>query len=308
MPNLAALFFIAFLVTFGGPVSAGEVKRQQNFASEALSGPMRYSIYLPDAYRADPQAGFPVVYLLHGYGANENEWLDFGNADWSLDRMITDGKIPPFIAVMPYAAKSWYVDSAAQGGPGDYETAIIRDLPAHIEQTYRIMPGRAGRYIAGLSMGGYGAMRFAFFHPGRYQAAASLSGALFEDTGIPSFEGPIDSSDAAFQEQAAYWFQGAYGQPFDAAVFRRLNPFSHIGLLAQSAAVPEILIMSGNDDFFDFDKGSMALHTALKRADIDAELTIEPGGHDWSLWRAQFPHVMRFFAGALKKAGAGNGH
>jgi S-formylglutathione hydrolase FrmB len=150
-------------------------------------------------------------------------------------------------------------------------------------------------------------MRFAFFHPDRYQAVASLSGALFEDVGIPSFAGPVESGDAAMQEQAEFWFLGAYGRSFDADIFRQRNPFNRIGELAGGGHAPDILIMSGNEDFFGFHKGSAALHAALQRANIESELLIEDGGHEWDLWRAQFPRVMQFLAGAFRKAGAGSG-
>jgi enterochelin esterase family protein len=297
--------FVLLLISWIGPVQAGEVSRDRTFLSQALAGPMRYSLYLPDAYREQADARFPVVYLLHGYGADNNEWLDFGRADETFDRLIASGQIPPFIAVMPYAEKSWSVDSASLGGPGDYETAIVRDLAAHIEANYRATPERRARFIAGLSMGGYGAMRFAFFHPDRFQAAATLSGALFEDVGIPSFAGRVETGDADMQEQADFWFLGAYGRPFDAGIFLERNPFSRIGELGGGA--PEILIMSGSDDFFGFHKGSAALHAALKRAGIESELLIEDGGHEWELWRAQFPHVMQFLARALEKADASSG-
>lgn len=287
--NIFSILLILSFIAIG-PAAAGEVKREQSFPCEALNGPMRYSLYLPDAYHSQPEARFPVVYLLHGYGADDREWFDLGKADEALDRMIANKEIPPLIAVMPFAGKSWYVDSAELGGPGDYETAIVRDLATHIEQTYRVRPGREGRFIAGLSMGGYGAIRIAFFHPERYQAVASLSGALFED------------GDGSIEEQAEYWFLGAYGRPFNGDIFRRRNPFSRIEMLASGEIVPKILIMSGDDDYFGFDKGSAALHAALQRADIKAELIIENGGHEWSLWRKQFPRVMRFFVQALKES------
>ena len=308
MPNHILTCLIALSFSWIGPVAAGEVKRDQSFLSQALDGPMRYSLYLPDAYHSQPEARFPVIYLLHGYGADNREWLDFGKADETLDRMISSQEIPPFIAVMPYAGKSWYVDSVELGGPGDFETAIVRDLVTHLNAAYRVLPGRGGRYIAGLSMGGYGAMRFAFFHPKRYQAVASLSGALFEGVGIPSVEGPIEGGDASIEEQAEYWFHGAFGRPFSANTFRRRNPFSRIETLARGGVIPEILIMSGDDDYFGFDKGSAALYAALQRADIKAELIIEDGGHEWRMWRSQFPRVMRFFAQALKDAESKNDH
>ncbi|MBX2806379.1 MAG: esterase family protein [Hyphomicrobiales bacterium] len=308
MAKLVSPLLAALLVIWTASAHAGSVKTDQSVFSEALDGQMRYSIYLPDAYHTDPEDRFPVVYLLHGYGANNNEWLEFGHAGDVLDRLIGSGQIPPFIAVMPFAEKSWYVDSAEIGGPGNYETAIVRDLPAKIDEAYRTISARSGRYVAGLSMGGYGAMRFAFFHPGRYRAAASLSGALFRDIGIPSIDAPIEEGDAVTQEKAEFWFQGAYGRPFDAGVYRDRSPFGRVNALSEHAEQPEILIMSGDDDYFRFYEGSADLYAAMRRATLPAELRIENGGHDWELWREQFPRVMRFFAEALVRGRNGGGH
>jgi len=293
---LAWAMLAAGALVFASAAPAGEIRSGLTFQSDALKGPMRYSLYLPDGYEEAPGKRFPVVYLLHGYGANDREWVQLGNVDAILDRMIRARQIPPIVAVMPFAAKSWYVDSAALGGPGDYETAIVRDLMAHVESRYRVVAQRKGRVIAGLSMGGYGALRLAFFHPRRFAAAASLSGALYRDVGIPGVEGPIEEAG----DKAKQWYRGAYGRPFDPAIYRERNPFSRIPALSRMTTPPKILITSGDDDYFDFYEGSAALFIALRRAGIAAELRIDDGGHDWDLWRSQFPQVIRFLSAAMK--------
>jgi enterochelin esterase family protein len=274
---------------------AGELRTGLSFTSRALGAPLRYSLYLPDAYARQPERRFSVIYLLHGYGGNDREWTERGEADAILDRLIEDGEAPPVIAVMPDASKSWYVDSAALGGPGDYESAIAGDLVAHIDASYRTIARREGRAIAGLSMGGYGALRLAFFNPGRFAATASLSGALYETVGIPGVDGPVE---AALQD-AERWYHGAYGRPFDIAAYIARNPFSRIGELSRIEAPPKILITTGDDDYFKFYEGSCALFVALRRAGLAAELRVDDGGHDWNLWRRQFPQVMRFFTKTL---------
>ena len=91
-------------------VHAGEVRTGLQFQSRALAKAFTYSLYLPDAYAAEPGRRFPVVYLLHGYGGNDRQWIEGGKADETLDRLIGEGAIPPVIAVMPDASNSWYVD------------------------------------------------------------------------------------------------------------------------------------------------------------------------------------------------------
>lgn len=284
------------LALFLGVARAGEVRTGLSAQSPALNGAMTYSLYLPDAYRENPARQFPVVYLLHGYGANDREWLELGKVDVALDRLIVEEIIPPVIAVMPYGAKSWYVDSAALGGPGDYETAIMQDLIDHIDRSYRTIAERRGRLIAGLSMGGYGALRMAFFHPDRFSAVASLSGALYETVGIPGVDKPVEQA----QEEAEHWYRGAYGRPFDAAIYKARSPFSRVAALSRMENPPKVLIMSGDDDYFRFYEGSAALFESLRRAGVPSELRIDDGGHDWELWRRQFPAVMRFLTRDLQ--------
>jgi enterochelin esterase family protein len=144
-------------------------------------------------------------------------------------------------------------------------------------------------------MGGYGALRLAFFAPERFAATASLSGALHETVGIPGVERPV----ATALQDAERWYHGAYGRPFDIATYIARNPFSRIGELSRMQAPPKILITTGDDDYFKFYEGSCALFVALRRAGLAAELRVDDGGHDWQLWGKQFPEIMRFFAKAL---------
>jgi enterochelin esterase family protein len=287
---------LAAIWLFAKPTGAGEVRAGLGFRSEALAATLPYSLYLPDAYAAEPTRRFPVIYLLHGYGAGDREWIELGRAAETLDRLIASGEAPPMIAVMPYGTKSWYVDSAALGGPGDYETAIVRDLPEHIESAYRARTDREGRAIAGLSMGGYGALRLAFFHPARYIAAASLSGALYDGVGIPDVGKPVAEAAA----EAEQWYFGAYGRPFDPRIYLARSPFSQVAMLGGMERPPSVLIACGDDDYFKFYEGAAAMFTALRNAGLPAELRIEDGGHDWPLWARQFPEVLRFFAKAFE--------
>lgn len=278
------------LVVFSLPAGAGELRAGLSVQSKALAGPLAYSLYLPEGYKGSSRR-YPVVYLLHGYGANEREWASKGDIAAILDDMIAKSELPPVIAIMPYGAKSWYVDSAEFGGPGDYETAIMRDLIGHIDASYRTMKDRGGRAIAGLSMGGFGALRLAFFHPGKFAATASLSGSLYNEVGIPGVERPVE---AALTE-AEKWFRGAFGQPFDPYIYQLRNPFSKVQSLTLMKDPPKVMITVGDDDYFKFHYGSLALFTEMRRARLPVELRVDDGGHDWALWRKQIRQVLSFF-------------
>ena len=166
-----------FLSTNG---ARAELYWSRDFDSAALGAKMKYSIYLPSGYHAPKQQKqrHPTVYLLHGVGDNERAWPSWGGVEATLDQMIASKALSPMIVVMLASKRSWYVDSADIGGPGNYATAVRDDLRAHIKKRYCARTDRGGRAIAGLSMGGFGAMRLAFERPEIYRAVGAMSSAL----------------------------------------------------------------------------------------------------------------------------------
>nr|CAD7024064.1 esterase/lipase [Rhizobium sp. P007] len=108
-----------------GSAFAGHIQ-DATFHSAALNAPLPVNIYRPEG--PPPENGWPVLYLLHGHDGDQNSWRDLGNIEKTLDTLIEAGAIRPLVVVMPGVKNSWYVDSAAVGGPGDYETALTGDL------------------------------------------------------------------------------------------------------------------------------------------------------------------------------------
>ena len=140
----------------------------------ALSDPTRVRVLLPAGYRSDATRRYPVLYLLHGANSDDTSWTRFGDAERITARA-------PMIVVMPDGgAQGWYTDWYA----GDrtvqprWEAYHVGELVPWIDATYRTVAAKRGRAIAGLSMGGYGALSYAARHPDTFAAAASFSGAL----------------------------------------------------------------------------------------------------------------------------------
>ena len=173
------------------------------FTTPALSGTTPVRVLLPAGY-ASSDRHYPVLYLLHGccnYDVSgAASWTVHGDAE-----ALTAGL--PLIVVMPDSGaggfySDWYNNGS--GGPPMYETYDINELIPWVDQHYRTIPDRTGRVLAGLSMGGYGAMELAARHPDMFVAAASFSGAV--DNMDPDFGG----ADAAFpaldgQMPASVW-------------------------------------------------------------------------------------------------------
>jgi S-formylglutathione hydrolase FrmB len=289
LPPLTLLLVLALLPAArpASAASGGTTRAHLSFESAALGRPLHYAIYLPPGYDEEGARRYPVVYLLHGLGGRGTDWLAMGGLAATADRLIGAGEIPPVIVVMPDGADSWYVDSAAVGGPGDYQTAIGRDLIAHVDATWRTAAHRGGRAIAGLSMGGYGALRLAFMRPDMYTAVAGLSAAVFPD---------VATADAA--PGGLGIFRAAFGAPFDPVRFDRLNVY---GLVDDLAAVeddpPGVYLTCGDDDGFGLWRTNIGLFLDLRDAGVPVEFRMTDGGHTWSLWGAEMANVLRFFAG-----------
>ena len=157
---IAALFAFALCAT----ATASTITTRE-FDSPALQRKWSYVAYLPTDYdRSDTR--YPVLYLLHGNGQKAYDWVASGHIQQTADRLIASGEIPPAIIVIPEAGTTWYVDRKER-----METAVMQDLLPEVQQRFRTIEKREGRVIAGLSMGGYGAARFALKYPEVFAAA-----------------------------------------------------------------------------------------------------------------------------------------
>lgn len=289
-----ALFFAATVsaVFFSGhSASAGTVLEGQSLQSTALGRDLTYNVYLPEGHGEEGRR-FPTAFLLHGRSAGRDQWLRDGHVAATLDAMIASGELPPMIAVMPDAGNSWYVDSASIGGPGDFETAISRDLVREIDTRFQTLASRDSRAIAGLSMGGFGALRIAFRHPEVFGAVAGMSPAIWKPGGQSWRTGPASMAP----EAAAQRFPGTTGTRFDLGVLESQLPFAHVPTVTKLQDPPEILITVGDDDHLGFYDGAVELYLDLRNGGMKPELRVADGGHDWRHWRPMSREVFSFFA------------
>ena len=262
------------------------VLRDLAIPSPALGQTIPCSVTLPDGYYRDPTRRFPVLLLLHGTDGTANDWLDAGGL---ADASTADGALR-FIVVTPGAGNSWYVDN----GPVAWETALLDDLLPAIDARFRTIQGRAGRAIAGLSMGGYGAIHLALRHPDQFAAVASLSGALYAP------DDPLTDDDIAD-------FHGAFGDPFDPDLFARQSVYTDLSELPADVPPPRVYLASGSQDQFGFDVSAMRLYQALKQHNVPATLVVRADyDHGWQFWHDDLGAVLAFASDALQLAAAGS--
>ena len=230
-----------------------------------------FTAIVPD----DKTGPFPVFYLLHGLSDDHTAWTRRS----SIERYVAG---LPLIVVMPNGERGFYTD-AKDRPKAAYETNIVRDIVGFVDRMFQTIPAREGRVIAGLSMGGYGAVKLALKYPDLFCAAVSHSGAV----GFARRD--FGASDAWASEWRPVLGPSPSGGPDD--------PFA----LAENmdhAKLPALRIDCGVDDFLiEENRAFDALLTAL---DIPHEYKEHPGGHTWGYWDSHVQETIAFFKRILK--------
>jgi S-formylglutathione hydrolase FrmB len=260
-------------------LASTDVLEPASWWSPALGRELPYLVYPA----GEPSKGAPVVYLLHGHGGNEWDWVRAGGAVDTALTLVEAGRLPPLHLVLPGAGNSWYVD----GPNAAMATTLLDGLMPAVEQRLGADPAR--RAIIGLSMGGYGALHLGLQRPDRFRFIGALSPAIF----------PPGSDLSELQH---LFFAGAFGEPFDPARYRAADPFGMVPRLAAAEARPAIHLACGDEDYFGLDAGTRAFGEALAAAGVPSTVRIVPGRHDWPFWRAELPLALTACGEALGAA------
>ena len=261
---------------FATTAFAGEVFLE-TFRSEALGRDYKYTVYLPDSYKKDDKK-YPILYLLHGAGGDENEWLAKGGLRETMDAMIARKLIKPMVVIMPGHTAAWWVDGAKEKG----ETALVKEVMPHAEAKYRIDAVRSNRLIAGLSAGGFGALNLIMKYPQMFAASAVLSPAVYD---------PVPPSHSSGVRQPPFQKDGK----FDADLWKSLNYVSHIEGYKKSGVIVPLYINSGDHDTFSIAFHAATLFERLRLHQPDAiELRIVNGDHEWMVWRDTLADALQF--------------
>ena len=246
--------------------------------SKILKAPVRYCVFLPPHYEAStlvketsPPAGrhYPVLYYLHGLGDNEQSLVNTGG--WNLIQDLREQhKIGDFIIVTPEGGRTFYINS--RDGKTRYSDFFIREFMPAIEHHYRIL--HSSRGLMGISMGGYGALRFAFSSPKLFTSVSAQSAALMTQT-------PKDLNFAMKSGMGLTALLGdVFGNPIDLAFWGRNSPFVLARKNHALFAKLKIYFDCGTEDEYGFDRGASALHNQLVGENVKHEFHLYPGGHN----------------------------
>jgi S-formylglutathione hydrolase FrmB len=249
---------------------------QCDFFSESLRLCSSMTVILPQNTRSQigmtGKAGtkkHPVLYLLHGMSDDHTIWL----RRTSIERYVSDLGIA---VVMPTVARSYYTDMHFGL---KYWTFVSQELPALVESFFPISDKREDNFVAGLSMGGYGAFKLALARPEKFAAAASLSGAL------DPMELATYMPDRSAEHLSIFGEQSIYGTP---------NDLYHLSreLAKSDAAMPKLYQCCGTEDFLYQDNLKFKAH--LKALPFDLTYEEGPGTHEWGYWDTHIQKVLRW--------------
>lgn len=283
--RIAGLLLLALLAT----VSARSQDRAdcRAFHSAILHTPVRYCVYLPPTYSAaDAKTQkYPVLYLLHGLGGNEQAMALDG--EWTtLQDLRRENKVGELLVVAPDGWDTFYINS--RDGKTLYGDFFLREFIPFVERNYRVRSERSARGITGFSMGGYGALRIAFAHPELFGSVSAHSAALMRE--------PLQgvSAVASAGNPAAQLLGSVFGNPIDRKFWDLNSPFVLARKNAELLKKMKIYFDCGTEDSYGFYHGASELHETLDSLKIPHEFHLYRGGHSVSYLLAHIGASFEF--------------
>ena len=250
---------------------------QVNYLSNALARTVPVNVVLP-ADKVDSKTHgyvrrdrpFKTLYLLHGMFGNYTDWVTNTRIQrWAEERSLA--------VVMPSGDNMYYVDSLLPFN--DYGAFVGEELPAIMREMFPLSTRREDTFIAGLSMGGFGALRNGFKYADTFSHIAALSSAI---TVLDPAAPPIAGDKAVFGDLAA----AAATDKNHQVAYARLRKLVESG----KATMPKVYLACGTED--GFISSTRALRDQLLADGVDLTYDEQPGGHDWDFWDAQIKKVI----------------
>lgn len=286
---LAALSCLALLAALAAPAAAKDYETV-TFKPAHLGGmQVNFNVILPHDYAGSARR-FPVLYLLHGYTGHYSDWV-------TRTHLIDYAKPYEEIIIMPEDQNGWYVDNYADPKLG-WQSYIIDDLIPYVDSHYRTVASRKGRAIAGLSMGGYGAMLLGLKYHQLFAAVASLSGVLA--SAEPAFEEALPVSNSIHTV-----IEEDFG-PLNNPQRRANDPFELIREIPITELPDLYLAIGSSDELLQMNRDFVKI---LSEYRIPYHYCEVPGKHEWPVWDSQVQRVLALQApiiGALLAAGLPN--
>lgn len=283
---------VLFLIFLAAPQTLRASVRAEclSASSKILSHPVAYCVILPPSYDTEKTRRYPILYLLHGLGDNEQMLIHSGGFNLVQD-LWERHQLGDFLIVTPDGGSSFYINS--RDGRLRYEDFFLQEFLPQIAKRYRTQSGSASRGIAGISMGGYGALHLGFRHPELFGSVGAHSAALLEK--LPTVAIPNSRQTARSRILG-----DVFGSPLDPVFWKQNDPLA-IARTANLSAL-KIYFDCGSEDDFGFEDGAAALDKVLSSRHIPHEFHLYPGGHNWVYVAEHLPALLQFHFRAFESA------
>ncbi len=281
MKKISVIFGVLCLIAAAGvgsvfgqkgatATSAQVVERK--LSSKLMGREMPYRVILPAAYFKDRTTRYSAIYLLHGLTGHYDNWTDKTKiAEYALKHQ--------YIIVTPEGGDGWYTDSVSDTKE-KYESYIIKELIPEVDRQFRTNADRGHRAVAGLSMGGYGSLKFGLKYPELFSLVGSFSGALEAAKFTEKNAGNIGkTTDMIFGPE-----NGDVRKQNDIYVIAKDLSADEIKKL------PFIYMDCGTEDFLFASNREFAKLLSDKK--IPHEYRELPGGHTWPYWNSQVKEFL----------------
>lgn len=275
-------FFLTFLIAAVAVLSAQASRiERSSLKSKILGVEKPYAVYLPDGYD-ESKGDYPVLYLLHGAKGTYESWINAGALQRIADKVLGEGKARKMIIVLPDARGTGEKNAGPNMGYFNvkdwaYEDHFFEEFIPHIDKQYRTIANKKGRAIAGLSMGGGGAVVYAQHHPELFSACYSTSGRVGMDYRV------IHTTRKEYD--VAWLWSLTLTSPVD---YLRNMPAEQAEVLRTVRWMADC----GDDD--NCVDCNMEFFAEMRKAKIPMEFRIRNGKHNWPFWRASLPGILRF--------------
>ena len=253
-----------------------------NFYSHVLGLTCELSVILPEAaapvegqIAKAPAGPYPTLYLLHGRSDDHTIWQRRTAIERYVDACNQAGR--RLAVVLPEVHLSFYTDMAAGGR---YWTYISEEVPSLARSYFNLSAARADNFVAGLSMGGYGAFKLALSQPHRFAAAASFSGAL-DVLRLTRLEEELKDGDLRYIFGTSQELEGSPNDLFHLAE-----------RVAAGGPRPRLYMWCGTEDELYDD--NVRFHQHLNALGLDHTYREGPGGHEWVHWDRQIEQVLEW--------------
>ncbi len=268
------VFLITLIVSIPGTVLAQDVVTvvEDSIVSKCIGVTMKFHATLPAGYRTSHER-YTTVYLLHGFGGDHTDWVNRSG----LTRYANEFR---FVFVTPDGHNGWYTNSLDR--KRNYEDFVIDELIPYVDRKYRTLATRHGRVVAGLSMGGYGAIKLAIRYPARFILAGSFSGALYVPLGSRPDNKDISESlrETFGQQRSAQWIKN--------------DPLMLLDSIRTVSALPYFYVATGKDDALGrIVENNRKLVEKFRERGVLYEYHESSGGHNWQYWDKELRHFLR---------------